>query len=154
MSFRLAVELPRSVKEIATVAGSLWLDADDLQQPVSLLYITGTEDTFNPIEGGVPITAYGAVIDDTPKPPAKEYIQAWAKQLECTVPPDSIVVSQGVEGVWFNDCRQLSDVIFITVDGPGHIWPAAESLLPHWLIGPPSDKLNATDHIREWFNRR
>ena len=54
MSFRIGAELSNRIAAIAPVAGALWLEPLRLERPVSMIYITGTADPLNPIEGGVP----------------------------------------------------------------------------------------------------
>jgi polyhydroxybutyrate depolymerase len=73
MTFKIGRELADRVAAIAPVAGADWAaDSPNLARPISLLYITGTADPLNPIDGGVvkigPKT-YGT------KPPTREMIQ-------------------------------------------------------------------------------
>jgi polyhydroxybutyrate depolymerase len=53
MSFRIGRELANRVAAIAPVAGADWADEPPKPvRPVPLLYITGTADPLNPIDGG------------------------------------------------------------------------------------------------------
>lgn len=51
MAFRAGVELAPRLAAIAPVAGALWVDPQPMRRPVPLLYITGTADPLNPIDG-------------------------------------------------------------------------------------------------------
>jgi poly(3-hydroxybutyrate) depolymerase len=44
-------------------------------------------------------------------------------------------------------------VVYITVDGLGHTWAGGKSLLPEFMVGRRSDKIKATDVIRDFFQK-
>jgi hypothetical protein len=45
------------------------------------------------------------------------------------------------------------EVADITVEGLGHTWAGGKSLLPESMVGKRSDKIKATDVIREFFQK-
>ena len=155
MTFRVGVELSARIAAIAPVSGALWVDASKAALPVSLLYITGTEDPINPMEGGAPKMASGSGFKGVPekaKPPVRESIAQWAKVLGCA--PEAKPLASTVEGistVAYTGGRAGAEVIFTTIAGHGHIWPGAKSPLPEFILGKATSKLNATDAVWKFF---
>lgn len=49
--------------------------------------------------------------------------------------------------------RVGAEVIYVTVPGLGHTWAGGKSLLPESMVGKTSDRLNATDAIRDFFEK-
>ncbi|MBI3778298.1 MAG: hypothetical protein HY274_05220 [Gammaproteobacteria bacterium] len=139
MTFRVGRELATRLAAIAPVAGSDWLEQPAPARPVPLLYITGTQDPLNPIDGG-PITI-GRKPAGT-KPPMREFIHKWVQMLGCASEPHVILDKNGVRGT-----------AYYTVTGMGHFWPGGKSHMPERVIGKSSDVINATDLIWEFFQR-
>jgi len=155
MVFRIGRELSNSLAAIACVASTDWLDEPYTEKPVAMLYMTGTADPLNPIDGGeifIGQTSYGV------KPPVKQTIQKWVHMLGC--PTDSSVIynRDGVVGIAYFPCRGSSEVVFYTIEGMGHWWPGwiPPVSYPSWLMnifGEPSDKIQGTDVIWEFFKK-
>jgi len=155
MGFRLGAELSHRIAAIAPVAGALWVDPPEFKHRVSLCYITGTADPLNPIEGGVPKLASGAFdkVRAKPKPPVLESISKWAKALRCPPDPVGTACADGVCTQTYSPCAGRAEVVYIAVDDLGHTWAGGRSLLPESMVGPTSDKINATDVIWDFFQR-
>ena len=150
MAFRAGRELSARLAAIAPVAGSDWLDEPRPARPLSLLYLTGTEDPLNPIEGGeITLGAKSA----GKKPPVREFIHKWGKMLGCAPEPKTIHDRDGVNGIAYTSCHENAEVVFYTVAGMGHFWPGGMSHLPERVVGKSSDKINATDVIWEFFRK-
>jgi polyhydroxybutyrate depolymerase len=150
MTFRAGRELASRLAAIAPVSGSDWLDKPAPARPVPLLYITGSKDPLNPIDGG-PI-----FIGDKPagtKPPVQTFIKTWVQMLGCAPEPHVIYNRDGVSGRAYTACRDHAEVEFYIVAGMGHFWPGGKSLLPERVIGKSSDAINATDVIWDFFQR-
>jgi len=156
MSFLVGAKLPQRIAAIAPVAGALWLEPGALQPPVPMLYITGTEDPLNIIEGGVPRLATGASdsVRAKPKPPVRESIVTWAQALGCAATPVRTTRANGVSTETYCPAGRGVEVVYITVDGLGHTWAGGNSLLPERMVGKTSDKIKATDVIWDFFRRR
>lgn len=152
MSFRLGVELSHRIAAIAPVAGALWLDAPVLKQPVPMLYITGTADPLNLIEGGIPKLLNGAYdpVRAKAKPPVRDSIEKWARALGIPVVPRSTADANGVRTETYGPG---TEVVYIAIEGMGHHWPGGRSLLPESVVGTWSGKLRATDVIWDFFRR-
>ena len=150
MTFRAGRELAARLAAIAPVSGSDWLDKPAPARPVPLLYITGTKDPLNPIDGGA------IFIGDKPagtKPPVRTFIKKWVAMLGCAPEPHVIYDQDGVHGTAYTACRDHAEVEFYTVAGMGHFWAGGKSHLPERVIGKSSDAINATDLIWEFFRR-
>lgn len=153
MVFRIGRELSNSLAAIACVASTDLLEEPDTEDPVAILYMTGTSDPLNPIDGGeifIGQTRYGV------KPPVQQTIQKWLQMLSC--PSDSNVIynSDGVRGIAYSPCMESSEVVYYTIEGMGHWWPGwiPPDSYPSWLMdifGEPSDKIQGTDVIWEFF---
>jgi polyhydroxybutyrate depolymerase len=155
MVFRAGLELSERIAAIAPVSGALWIAEPKAVQPVSLLYITGTADPINPLEGGTPKMASGSGFKGVPekaKPPVRETVQAWVKLLGCT--PDERPLASSIEGITtvvHGGGRDGTEVIFTMIEGHGHIWPGGKSPLPKFILGKATSRLNATDAVWEFF---
>jgi polyhydroxybutyrate depolymerase len=140
MTYRVGIELSNTVAAIAPVAGALWIENPMPQRPVPLLYITGTQDPLNPIDGGIPRLAIGGRgLGGRSKPPVEKQIKKWARMLHCSKQPKVIHDRDGVIGINYSSCDNESEVIFYTIDGMGHTWPGGFSILPEAWVGKVSD---------------
>jgi len=155
MSFLVGAKLSNRIAAIAPVAGACWVDPERLNRPVSMMYITGTADSLNKIEGGVPELANGVSdrVRAKPKPPVRESILKWTNALDCQVTPVSVSVIRGVRTETYGSDRDGAEVIYISVDELGHTWAGGRSLLPERMVGATSDRINATDMIWDFFEK-
>ncbi len=154
MVFRVGVELSARFAAVAPVAGALWLEAPEPERPVPLLYITGEDDTLNPMAGGVPRTVNGRVMGGgVPKPPVTDSVLAWAEMLGCPGEPEPLETPEGVTAVRYGPCECGAEVLLYTIADCGHTWPGGNNLLPERVVGKETDLLNATDLIWEFFSR-
>ncbi len=154
MVFRVGRELSNLLTAIACVASTDWLEAPSVKEPVAMLYMTGTADRLNPINGGeifIGQTSYGT------KPPVRQTIQKWVDMLHC--PTDSTIIYDhgGVLGIAYTPCNKNTNILFYTIEEMGHWWPGGTipSSYPTWLLnilGKPSNKIRATDVIWEFFS--
>ena len=148
MSFRVARELARQFAAVAPVAGGDWMTERAPERPVPLLYITGTADPLNPIDGGpirIGLRELGS------KPPARGMIAAWAKMAGCAADPRTIYDHDGAKGVAYAAPGDTNRVVFYTIEGHGHHWPGRKSSLPEFIAGKNTARLDATGVIWEFF---
>jgi polyhydroxybutyrate depolymerase len=155
MSFRVGAELSRRIAAIAPVAGACWLESITLERPVPMLYITGTADPLNLIEGGVPRLVTGASdkVRAKSKPPVRDSILKWVKALDIPIAPASVSDAKGVRTETYGSKRNGAEVVYITVEGLGHTWAGGRSLLPESIVGGTSEKIIATDVIWDFFKK-
>ena len=156
MAFRIGAELAEQVAAIAPVSGTCWMEHPKPRKPISLCYITGTEDSLNPIEGGFPKLAFGGKEQGgAPKPPVQSFIGRWTEALQCTGTIELISIAPGVQQRIYRRppsiTTKTSEIYYVTIEGLGHHWPGEVSLMPNILVGNPTKKLIATDLIWDFF---
>jgi polyhydroxybutyrate depolymerase len=148
MTFRLARELSLVIAAVAPVAGVDWLENKMPDRAVPLLYITGTADPLNPIEGGeihIGLKSYGK------KPATDDMIRKWVKLHGCPDDPRVVHDNNGARAVAYGHPGAADAIVLYILDGHGHHWPGGKSLLPEAVAGKNASKLNATDVIWEFF---
>lgn len=152
MAFRVGAELSQHVAAIAPVAGTCWVKKPEPSNAISICYITGTADSLNPIQGGYPKLAIGGRDQGgQPKPPVQAFIDLWVKTLGCPVKPHIDETSSGLHKQVYGPGREGTELLFITLEGLGHHWPGGLSQAPNFLVGKPSNKLNATNVVWDFF---
>ena len=151
MAFRAGVELSGRIAAIAPVSGILWLRDSKPERPVPMLYIIGTQDPFNPLEGGDVKTPWGRT---EKKPPIRESILAWAKMLDCSLEPKVVYDQDGVKALSYGPGKGGAGVLFYTIEGMGHAWPGGKQVLSEKIAGKGSDKVKAVDVIWDFFKAR
>jgi len=154
MAFRAAAELSSIFAAAAPVAGALWFDSVKLEKPVSLLYITGTGDSLNPMQGGTPALAGGKAMrgaTSKPKPPVSEHIEKWKKALGIDGEGSVTVNQNGVKAVSYRNDK--GEILFYTLQGHGHIWPGGRSILPESMVGKDTSAIKANEVIWDFFTR-
>ena len=152
MAFRLSAELSHRIAAVAPNAGACWTESPQPARMISICYITGAEDTLNPLGGGFPKLAFGGKQQGgKPKPAVQAIIDKWVKTLACPAQPHRDETVQGVRTCVYGPGRDRAEVVFITIDGLGHHWAGGLSQASEFLVGKPTDKLNATDVIWEFF---
>ena len=148
MTFRVARELSRTFAAVAPVAGADWMLKPKPARPVPLLYITGTADPMNPVDGGpvrIGRKSYGR------KPPTRQLIARWVELHDCSEPPRVVYDKDDGRGVAYCNEDGSEAVVLYTLAGHGHHWPGGKSLLPAAMAGPNQATLNATDVIWTFF---
>jgi polyhydroxybutyrate depolymerase len=155
MTFRFGAEASKRVAAIAPVAGACWLEPLKVERPIPMLYITGTADPLNLIEGGVPKLGTGASdkVRAKAKPPVRDSILKWAKAVGCPATPKTTSEANGVRTETYSAGRDGAEVVYITVEDLGHTWAGGKSLLPEFMVGKRSNKIRATDVIWEFFQK-
>ena len=153
MVFRAGRELSHALVAIACVASTDWLEEPPAGSPVSMLYMTGTSDPLNPIDGGeifIGPRNFGV------KPPVQQTIRKWVQMLNCSSDPEEIHNSDGVTGIAYSPCVEGAEVVFYSIEGMGHWWPGwiPPDSYPPWLrnlFGEPSENIQGTETIWAFF---
>jgi len=147
MTFRSGVELSDKIAAIAPVAGHLFVHDHQMKRAVPALYIIGRDDPLEIPAGGV-VKIFGESFE---QPPIQQNLRQWRDFDGCPLDPSSDARADGIERVAFSDCREGVEVVEYFIDDMGHVWPGGINRLPERLVGKPSDKLNATDVIWNFF---
>lgn len=148
MAFVAGMELSGRVAAIAPVAGACWLPEVKLKRGLPMLYITGTADPMNPLNGGPLKLGLGG----KDKPPVQDSILKWVKALEAPVEPAETGEAKGVRTVRYGPGRDGAGVVFVSIEGQGHVWPGGRNLLPELLVGKATGRLKAVDTIWDFFS--
>jgi polyhydroxybutyrate depolymerase len=152
MAFRVGAELADKVAAIAPVAGASWAETLKPSRPISLLYLTGTADPLNPLDGGMPRMAFsGSGQGGRAKTPVRSSMAQWTAALGLPATPVSDATVNGVRTTRYSSGASQTEVLLITVEGLGHMWAGGQNLLPEFIVGKPTDKLRATDVIWAFF---
>jgi len=152
MAFRLGVELSTLIAAIAPVAGAFWLTDPRPEHPRSLLYITGTDDPLNPMDGGAPrLLGSLNMLGGKPKPPVFDSIQKWLDLAHLSLDPGLEESKSGVRTQRSKPVKGGCELVFVMIQGAGHAWPGGKSLLNARFVGETTDKLDATATIWDFF---
>lgn len=152
MAMRCGAELSDRVAAVAAAAGACWLDSVGLKRGVSLFYVTGTADSVNPLDGGVPRLAFGREDrSERRKTAVQESVEKWARALSCAVTPSVDRDADGVRERRYGPGRDGAETVFITVEGLGHHWAGGISQAPEIMVGKNSRKLDATEAAWAFF---
>jgi polyhydroxybutyrate depolymerase len=152
MAHRLGMELSDRIAAIATVAGTLAVDACQPKRPVPVLHFHGTADRVVPFAGPREQIMNVLVFQSV-----EETIQAWVKVNGCSSTPkvesipdtahDGLIITkkpygQGNEG---------AEVVLYVIDGGGHAWPGFDQKLP--FLGKTCYSISATDLMWAFFEK-
>jgi len=163
MALRVGAELAERVTAVAPVAGASWLDNPWPARGISVLYLTGTADPLNPLQGGVPRlrrpsappgTGGAAGPEGKPKKSLDALMAQWSQALRCSAEPSTDVTNNGVRTRRYGGCRDEAEVAFVTIEGLGHIWAGGVNHLPEMWVGQATDKFDATDVIWNFFREK
>ncbi len=147
MTFRAGMELSDKVAAIAPVSSVLLVKPHPLKMPVSLILIYGTDDPINPFNGGK-VKRFG---EEEERISAEKMWELWGDLLKCPDEQKTIYSNNGVTGKRIGPDSAGAESDFYTVEGMGHSWPGGTNLLPKYLVGKSSNKINATDLIWNFF---
>lgn len=112
------------------------------------MFINGTDDPLNPVEGGEVRLPWGMM---DRKPPIAKSLTTWERAEGCPSNATALAGPTGVMAERFGPCAGGTEVVTYIVHGLGHVWPGGLSLLPESIAGKNTDKLNATDVIWDFF---
>jgi polyhydroxybutyrate depolymerase len=147
MTFRMGIELADRLAAIAPVSGYCWQKNIVLKRPVPMLFIVGTADPLNPIDGGMGANPWGA---RTLKPPYSDSVMTWRAAIAAADLPASAQMADGVTTTTYLGAGG-SPLIYLTIDGQGHEWPGQRRVLPRFLSGNNLKTPDATARIWNFF---
>jgi len=147
MTFRMGIELADRFAAIAPVSGHCWNKNITPKRPVPMLFIVGTADPLNPIDGGMGANPWGARI---PKPPYADSVTTWRAAIGAADSPASTQKADGVTTLTYLGAGGCP-LIYVTIDGQGHEWPGQRRVLPRFLSGNNLSTPDATALIWNFF---
>lgn len=154
MTFRLGAELSSRFAALAPVSGRLSLAEPKPERALPTLYIMGTKDPLNPVEGGERSLPWS--IKKEKLAPVGEMLTQWAAALGCAKPSEPKTVSDkdGLKVVEYGPGRDGAPFTAVYIEGQGHGWPGGrEAGLPENVIGPSVETYNATEKIWAFFKQ-
>lgn len=146
MTFRAAAELADRFAAIAPVAGYCRVTDPKPARPVPTLYIVGTIDPIIPLRGGEVRSPWRHRL--VRRPAVAETLERWAAAIGCDPIPR---LESDADGVRTEVYPGPVEFRAVTIDGLGHHWPGGKGMLNHKIAGPPSDKMDATAAVWEFF---
>lgn len=150
MAFRIAAELSNKIAAAGIVAGHYRLKGYTPARSVPLVYIVGTEDPLTPLDGGEISLPWGLSMM---QPPVRDTIAQWTRLLGCVREPDETHKNGEVTLFAYQTCRGGGEVHYYLVEGMGHVWPGGDPMLPEWAVGRPSDAIDGSRVIWDFFSR-
>ena len=155
-TLRLACELSDRIAAFAPVAATLPVNITSQcrhENPVSILLIGGTDDTFVPWQGGS--MRRGQQILSM-----RETFEFWKHHNACVsreevyqLPDSDRTDGTDIESSTYWGCRSSSEVKLLKIRGGGHGWPGGRRPLNPSLVGQTSYDINATEVIWNFFKR-
>ena len=150
LAFRAGAALAHRVAAIGPVAGHCWVTPDPGPRPVPALMLFGGKDPFNPPDGGEVTTPWGHV---EYHPPVVESFDRWRAFNGCPDEPPVAVTRDGVSELWAKGCGPACEVGYMLIEDLGHHWPGAPRLLPPWIAGPASLRVDGASVLWEFLRR-
>ncbi|RDH79807.1 esterase [Mycolicibacterium moriokaense] len=121
MAMRLACERADVVAAVAPVAGTLGAGIGCApSRRVSILEVHGTADPVVPYDGGGMVGRGGASNIE----PVIVLANGWRNTDGCPGAPVEDVPGAGVHRFTSAGCADGTEVVFVRIDGGGHVWPA------------------------------
>jgi len=155
---RMACELSSQFAAVASVAATMneaLAASCKPSQPVSILFMNGTDDPIVPYQGGqvhIGRTERGAVVS------TQASVEKWVTADGCTglpvqdtLPDRDPFDHTRVYRTRYSGCRQGTVVELYTIAGGGHTWPGGPQYLPVRMVGRASRDMNASEIIWRFF---
>ena len=152
MTFRLGREMDPVFASIAPVSCSDWLDSPEVSSTISLLYITGTKDPLNPMEGGR-MKMHGVEFGPQ-KPDIREMISEWSVMVGGRIDGRTLYENEYIQNVAYSNENSTSKVYCTFVKDLGHYWPGGNPTLSESIGGTKKNlhAINATQVIWKFFS--
>jgi polyhydroxybutyrate depolymerase len=170
MAFRVAAELAERVAAVAPVAGHCLAADPRPARPVPTLYVVGSADPLIPLRGGEVRSPWQHRY--VRRPPVVETLERWARAIGCEPiptkdpsptpprlgeglsPPSLVGKGDGGLGSLQVDTYP-GPVLFrsVVIDGLGHHWPGGKGQFNHRIAGQPSDTVNGTELVWDFFRQ-
>lgn len=149
MTSRIAAQLHNRIAAVAIVAATLNIaEGYDLEKPMPVMYIHGTNDPIIPYNGG---KKFGREMYSH-----DQIIKKWVALDNCnpkpviTQIPDNADDGTTVVKEEYSNSNGLK-VVGYTVNNGGHTWPGGRQYLPAFIIGKTTHNLNACQAIWDFF---
>ena len=149
MAFALSCTLSHRIAAIGAVSAAQslpWSWCTDTTA-VPMIAFHGTADPFVPYDG-----AGTSWLNPAPFPNVRRWAADWARRNGCAPRSADSVVANGVVRTAYGGCRNDASVVLYTIRGGGHQWPGGKPI-PAWLVGRPTDGIDATALMWAFFQQ-
>lgn len=150
MTSRLASQLHNRIAAVAVVAATLNINEGyDLEKPMPVMYIHGTNDKIIPFNGG---KKFGREMYSH-----DQIIKKWVTLNDCNPTPISTQIPDNANDGTTITKKEYTNtisglkVIDYTINNGGHTWPNGRQYAPKFLIGKTTHNLNACQVIWDFF---
>ena len=148
MTFRFASECADRISAIAPVAGHCWQPGPQPQRDIPTLYLVGTSDPLVPLRGGDVRSPWTHRL--VHRPPVTETLERWARAINCSTIPSTV---SEMDNERTDIYPGVVPFHVLLIKGLGHHWPGGKGQLNQRIAGPPSDVVNGTECVWEFFKR-
>ncbi len=149
MAFRFAASRSDIIAAAGVCAGHLFAGCiGKLANPVALIVMSGDQDPFAPLEGGIAGLGIRKVITRAQRLNAVD----WAKANSITDEATIVREENHMTEIRWGPSDKGVEVRWIIVKNHGHAWPGGHERLPAFLMGPKSEAINATLEFWKFFN--
>jgi len=155
-SQRLACDLSAQIAAVASVAATMpetLVPVCHPSNPISILFMQGTNDPLVHIEGGNVARTHGRNIS------LADATQFWIDHNQTAKKPDSSDLPShdpngtSVHRDIYAGGKQDTEVVVYTIRGGGHTWPGGPQYFPAILVGKVNHDINASEVIWDFFSR-
>ena len=146
ISNRLGCELAERIAAIAPVSGTLGIAGCKPARPVPVIHVHGTADQNCPYAGGTGAHSLAGVSFRS----VADSVKAW-RTADRAVAVAQVSAHGAVKTERWAAGPGGADVVLVTIEGQGHVWPGGEGLLPENMVGRDVGALDATDLVWEFF---
>ena len=117
--------------------------------PISVAFISGTEDPLVPYEGGY-------VVDGEEVLGAEDSTRRWIEWNQCSKQPIVEKINRqrdetSLEIYSYQECKENVRVRLYKLIGAGHMWPGLSQKIPFINLGKETKELNASEEIWNFF---
>lgn len=148
MVFRYAAEHPGTVAAIAPIAGHFRRPPRDRIPPLPCLMMFGKLDPLSPFDGGEVHLPWGAV---ERRPAAMDSFRGWLTAID--IDPDTVRHQPGDGLDTWEAGPASAPARLIAIHDLAHVWPGGHRLLPESIVGPGSNRIDATQTVWSFFAR-
>jgi polyhydroxybutyrate depolymerase len=118
-------------------------------KPISVAFISGTEDPLVPYEGGY-------VVDGEEVLGAEDSVRRWIEWNGCNPQASVKKIDEKrdetkLEMHSYKNCKENVNVRLYKIIGAGHMWPGIAQQIPFINLGKPTEELNASEEVWTFF---
>lgn len=118
-------------------------------KPISVAFMSGTEDPLVPYEGGF-------VVDGEEVLGAEDSTRRWVEWNECNKDAKVETINKerdetSLEIYTYKGCKENVEVKLYKLIGAGHMWPGTKQKIPFINLGKETQELNASEEVWKIF---